>query len=113
MRQSYLGQSSGKAEAVQQAEAKCDEPWPSRRKGWSSAPVIDDLDGNQHDAQRNRGLNRRPGYGYETECCGRKREAVRQSKCGYRNQYAAPVADQDHEREYKQQVIEAEENVFD
>jgi hypothetical protein len=62
MRQSDFSQRASKTEAMQKAEAESDEPRPARRERRHPAPGVRDLDGDQHDAERDGGLDRRARY---------------------------------------------------
>jgi hypothetical protein len=113
LRQSHLGQGTGKAKAVQKTEAEGNEPRQARGQTWHTTPCIQDLDRNQHDAERYGGFHRRTRHVDQAQCLRRKRNAMRDGERGHSDRDATPLANQYHERQYKQKMIKAEQDVLD
>ena len=113
LRQSDLRQRAGETEPVQKPKAEGDQPWHTRRQAWPSAPCVQNLDRNKHNAERDGCFKRRTRHVHETERRRGKRNAVRDGECRHRDGDAGPASNEDHQRQHKQQVIEAEKDVFD
>ena len=75
--------------------------------------AADDLGGDKHDAQRDDGFHRRLRHTHETERGGRQRHAVGQREGRDGHQQPAEIADDQHQRGDKQQMVHAFENVMD
>ena len=108
-----LRRRAGKAKPVQQSEAEGNKPRTAQRRGGPSPPRIRDLDGHQHDAECDRRLDWRPGHTDEAERGRRERKAVGDGERRHRQCDAAPFANQNHQGQNEQQMIEAEQNVLD
>ena len=76
-RQSDLAERAGEPEAVQQAEHECHDPRLPVRQPGSTGARVHDLAGQEHDAQRDAGLDRRRRHVHPPERRRRQREAVR------------------------------------
>jgi hypothetical protein len=98
---------------VQKPEAEGNQPRQTRGQTWLSATCIQDLDGDQHDAQRDGRLHGRTRHVHETQRRSGKRNAVRNGEGRHGDGDALPASNENHQRQYKQQVVEAEKNVFD
>jgi hypothetical protein len=57
--QSDLRQRAGETEPVQKPKAEGDQPWHARRQAWPSAPCVQNLDRNKHNAERDGCIERR------------------------------------------------------
>jgi len=111
--QSNLSQRSGKAKTMQQTKAEGHEPRQPPRKTWFSLPCIQNLDGNQHDAERYGCFYGRARDIHKTERCGREGDAVCNRKCRHGDSDTPPVSHKNHQRQDKKQVVEAEQDMFD
>ena len=114
LRQADFLERTGEAEAVQQTEGKSHQPRialrHARRPGASGAREFTCDEG---DAQRDRRLDRRLRQAEITERCACERDAVGDSERGDRLQSSPAVADEQHQRQYEQQVVETEQDMFD
>ena len=113
LRQTDLGQRAGEAEAVQQAEAERDHPRRARGQARLAAQAVHDLGGDEHDAERDHRLDRRPGHVHPAERRRDERDAVRDGECGDRGDDALAAAHDQQQRQHEQQVIDAAEDVLD
>ena len=113
LRQPNLGQRTGKTEAVQQTKAEGNQPRQTLRKTRLSMPCIQNLDGNQHDAECYARFHRRAGTFTKPSVA-----ATNVMLCAMVNAVTVssdtpPVSDQDHKRQNKKEMVEAEQDVFD
>ena len=111
--QADRGQRAGEAEPVQQAERERDHPRPLRRQAWPAAPRVQDLRGEQQDAERDRGFDGRPGHVNNAERGERERDRVRDREGRDRPHEHARAAHDQHQREDEQQMVVAEQDVLD
>jgi len=75
--------------------------------------AMDDLGGHEHHAERDRCFDRRLGHVHQPQRRRRERDAVRDREGRDRRDESPPVADQEHQAEHEQQVVNAEQDVFD
>ena len=98
---------------MQKAEGEGDEPRQARGQTGLPTAGIQNLDRNQHDAECYGCLQGRSRNIHKTQRRRCESNAVRDRECRYRDGDAGPASNEDHQRQHKQQVIEAEKNVFD
>ncbi len=109
-----LGEGAGKAEPVQQAEAEGRDPRAARGQALSlSALEAQEFAGEEDDRQRDHRVEdgrRKPRH---TERGERQGDAVGHGERGDRFQQQPAAADDQQQREDKDQVVDAEQDVLD
>ena len=113
-RQADVAQRPGESEAVQQTERERHDPRPPRGRSRPPLPAVDDLRGDEHDAERDDGLDRRhrarermPSVAAASVmlCAMRERRD--------RSHDAFPALDQKQQRQDEEQMIDTEQDVLD
>jgi hypothetical protein len=113
MRQSDFSQRAGKTESVQETKAKGNEPWPTRGERGYSAPCNNNLDSDQHNAERDGSLHRRAWHVDEAErrCC--ESDAVRNGEGRHGKGDLSPRPNQNHQGQYEQKMVVSEQDMLD
>ena len=108
-----LRQRAGKSEAVQQAEAEGDDPRRARRQPLRAAPLLHDLDGDEHDRERDRRLNQRAGHVDDAQRGQRQGDRwARVNAVTVCSRRLTPPTSS-NQGQHEQQMVEAGEDVFD
>ena len=113
LRQADFIQCTGKAEAVQQTERKSHQPGIDFRRALPVGSGAREFTCDEGDAQRDRRLHRLLRQAEITERRACERDAVGDRKRRDRLHEHPAVTDEQHQRQYEQQMVETEKDMFD
>ena len=111
--QPRFSQGVSKAKPVQETEAESDKPRPTARQRRCAASRCHDLDGNEHDAERDGSLDQRTSDVDQPQRRRCKCDAVRDSERCHRKGDPSPIPYQDYQGEDEKEMIEPEQDMFD
>src|SRR5262245_53298506 len=113
LRDAERRQRGGKAKTMQKAERERDHPRIARGQPRLAALKLHDLDPDEHDAQRDRRIERTLGYTNPAKGRGSERQAVPHRKGGDGVNQHPPAADQPYEAEHKQEMDNPQQDLAD